>query len=71
MKLEPLENDNPIFINDSVCSYYKRLWSKCKRLWINEYIRPFWISNSSVKRKKKIRENSKPDIISHITPQGR
>ena len=23
---------NPVFINDSLCSYYKMLWSKCKKL---------------------------------------
>ena len=32
MKLESLEVDNPIFINDSLCSYYKCLWFKFKRL---------------------------------------
>ena len=52
MKLGPLENDNPTFINDSVCSYYKRLWSTCKRLWTNEYIHTFWVSNGSVKKEK-------------------
>ena len=30
MKVDPLELDNPIFIKDTLCSYYKRLWSKCK-----------------------------------------
>ena len=57
MKLESLEVDNPIFINDSLCSYYKRLCSK--------YIHTFWVSNGSVKIE--IRDNSKPNTVSHIT----
>ena len=65
MKLESLEVDSPIFINDSLCSYYKHLWSKCKRLWTKKYIHTFWVSNGSVKIK--IRENSKPKTISHTT----
>ena len=57
MKLESLEVDDPIFINDIVCSYYQRLWSKCKRL---KYIQTFWLSNGSV---KKLMENPKPNTI--------
>ena len=57
--------DNPIFINDSLCRYYKCLWSKCKRIWTNKYIHNFWVANGSVKIKAK--ENSKPNTISHIT----
>ena len=29
---------SPIFINDSLCAYYKKLWDKCKKLWLNIYI---------------------------------
>ena len=64
MKLESLEVDNSIFISDSLCSYYKRLWSKCKRLWTNMYIHTFWLSYGS---EKKVRENTKPNTITHIT----
>ena len=65
MKLELLEVDNPIIINDGLCSYYKYLWSKCKRLSANKYMHTFWVLNSSMKIK--VRENSKPNTISHIT----
>ena len=41
VKLELLKVDNSIFINDSLCSYYKRLWSKCMKLWTNKYIHSF------------------------------
>ena len=52
MKLESLEVDNSIFISDSLCSYYKCLWSKCKRLWTNMYIHTFWLSYGSEKKSK-------------------
>ena len=63
MKLETLEVGNPIFSNYSLCSCYIRLCSKCKRLWTNKNIHTFWVSNVSVKMK--VKENFKPNIISH------
>ena len=42
MKLVVLEVDNIIFINDGLCSYYKRLWFKCEKLWTNRYIHTFF-----------------------------
>ena len=39
--------NNPVFINDSLCSYYKMLWRKCKKLWSNKYIHAFWVSNGT------------------------
>ena len=65
MKLESLEVDNPIFIKDIVFSYYKRLWSKCKRLWTNKYIHTFQVSNGSIKIE--IRDICETNTISHIT----
>ena len=69
MKLESLEVDNTIFINDSLCNYYKRLLSKCKRLWTNKYIHSFCASNGFVE--KIITENSKSNTISHIINLGK
>ena len=34
--------NNPVFINDSLCSYYKMLWRKCKKLWSSKFIHAFW-----------------------------
>ena len=65
MKLESIEVDYSIFISDSLYSYYKRLWSKCDTFWANKYIHAFWVLNVSVKIK--VRENSKPNTICHIT----
>ena len=43
--------NNPVFINDSLCSYYKMLWRKCKKLWSNKYIHDFWVSNGILRLK--------------------
>ena len=32
-----------LFINPSLCSYYKYLWSKCKALWSGKLISSFWV----------------------------
>ena len=36
--------NHPTFINDSLCSYYKKLRFKCKTLWTNKFIRGCWVS---------------------------
>ena len=43
---------NPaVFINDSLCRYYKNLWAKCKKLWLNKFIQGFWTSNGFIRLK--------------------
>ena len=37
----------PMFVNQSLCWYYKFLWSKCKQLWLNKVIEIFWVSKGS------------------------
>ena len=44
LNLESVGKSSPVFINDSLCVYYKKLWSKCKKLWDNKYILGFWVS---------------------------
>ena len=29
---------SPVYINDSLCKYYKMLWRKCKKLYVNKFI---------------------------------
>ena len=36
-----------IFVNPSLCRCYKFLWSKCKKLSLNEVIESFWESKDS------------------------
>ena len=52
------------FVNQSLCPYYKVLWSKSKRLRNLNEIRSFYISNNGTKIR--IHENSKPIIITHV-----
>ena len=40
-----------IYINESLCPYYKKLWTKCKKLWDAKRIVSFWVSNGSIKLK--------------------
>ena len=40
-----------LFINESLCGYYKLLWSKCKTLFLEKKIASFWVTNGTVKLK--------------------
>ena len=37
-----------IYINESLCPYYKKLWTKCRKLWDAKQILSFWVSNSKL-----------------------
>ena len=54
----------PVYINDSICKYYKYLWSKCKKLLNGRFIHRFWISNGTLRIK--LFESSHPIIVTHI-----
>ena len=54
----------PVYINDSLCFCYKKLWSNCKKLWTNKFIFGYWVSNVSVEIR--ISERSPAKIISYI-----
>ena len=45
------ENGTKIFINESLCPYYKGIWSKAKMLLNQKLIHSFWTSNGTVKIK--------------------
>ena len=49
MDLTPLGIFSPVFINDSLCQYYKMLWRKCKTLLTNKFVDSFWVSNGSIR----------------------
>ena len=65
VKLEDigLRGSNSIFINPSLCPYYRMLLSKSKRLLDLGKINNFYISNGKIKIK--LQENSKPLAITH------
>ena len=58
-----LPGNRSIFINSSLCPYYRMLWSKCKRLHDLGKISNFYISSGIIK--VKISENRSPISITH------
>ena len=63
MNLCSIAINNPIFINDSLCQYYKMLWRKCKNLWSNKYIHPLWVSNGILRLK--LTASGRVHVITH------
>ena len=51
MDLTSIGINNLVYINYSLCTYYKMLWRKCKSLLTNKLIHSFWIKNGSIKLK--------------------
>ena len=58
-----LRGNRSIFINTSLCPYYRLLWSKCKRLQDLGKTSNFYISSGTIK--VKISENRKSISITH------
>ena len=52
----------PVYINNSLCSYYKFLWSKCKSLRNGNFIHSFWVTNGLIH----IKVSSQSQEVSHI-----
>ena len=53
----------PVYINDNLCIYYKKLWAKYKKLHNNKLIYAFWTLNGSIKLK--VSENGNIHVITH------
>ena len=51
MNLSSLSINSAVYINDSLCIYYKMLWGKCRKLLSNKYIDSFWMTNGTNKLK--------------------
>ena len=51
MNLSSLGINSTVYINDSLCNYYKMLWGKCWKLLLNKYIYSFWVTNGTIKLK--------------------
>ena len=47
MNLCSIGFNNPVFINDSLCLYYKMLWRKCKKILVP--IHAFCVSNGTLR----------------------
>ena len=59
-----LSRGTKIYINQSLCPYYRILWSKAKRLQNIGSIDNFYISSGTIKIK--VTENSSPITITHL-----
>ena len=66
VKLEDIgsRGSNSIFVNPSLCPYYRMLWSKSKRLLDLGKINNFFVSSGKIKIR--LQENSKPLAITHV-----
>ena len=71
LTLEDLElpGNSKLFINRSLCPYYKMLWSKSKKLHSLSEIHSFFISGDTIKIR--INENSSPLSITHVDDIGK
>ena len=54
-----------IFVNQSLCRYYKFLWSKCKILWLNKIIESF-LASKGLCRIRLIDNSVKLSDIEHL-----
>ena len=61
--LTSLGINTPVYINDNLCIYYKKLWAKYKKLHNNKLIYAFWTLNGSIKLK--FSENGNIHVITH------
>ena len=59
-----LETNSKVFVNESLCKYYKFLSSQCKSLWNDKMIFAFWTTNGSLKLK--LRQDGHVHTISHL-----
>ena len=59
-----LQKDSKIFINKSLCGYYRGLWNKCKRLKGYNKIHQFYTINGIIRLK--LVENGSVKTITHI-----
>ena len=63
MNLSSLSINSAVYINDSLCTYYKMLWGKCRKLLLNKYIHSFWVTNGTIKLKTV--ENGRVYAVTH------
>ena len=57
------DNEAKVYVNESLCVAYRKLWYKCKLLRSNDFISQFWTSNGTVKLR--IKERSPVKAILH------
>ena len=63
MNLSSLGINSVVYINDSLCTYYKMLWGQCRKLLLNKWIPSFWVTNGTIKFKTV--ENGRVLAVTH------
>ena len=63
MNLSSFSINSMVYINISLCTYYKMLWGTCRKLLLNKYIYSFWVTNCMIKLKTV--ENGQVYAITH------
>ena len=66
--LDPAVVDMPegtkIFVNESLCLYYWRLWNKCKKLRDKQKVHEYYRTNALIRLR--IEESGQRKIITHM-----
>ena len=63
LNLSSIGINSAVYINDSLCLYYKNYWAKCKKLWLNKSIHGFWTSSGPIRLK--LTETGNVRVITH------
>ena len=63
MNLSSFGINSAVYINESLCTYYKMLWGKCRKLLSNKYIHSFWVTHGTIKLKTV--ENGRVYAVTH------
>ena len=64
LNLSSIGINSTVYINDSLFRYYKNLWVKCKKMWLNKFnVHGFWTSNGSIRLK--LAETGNVRVITH------
>ena len=58
-----LPEETKIFLNESLCPYYRGLWGKLKSMLNQKRIYRFWVTNGTLK--VKVTENDNPIRVTH------
>ena len=59
-----MPSDTVIYLNESLCPYYRMLHGKCKMLWQQNKIFSFWVSNGNVRYR--LREHGNFATVEHL-----
>ena len=59
-----LPEDTKIFVNESLCPYYRGIWNKCKKLRDKQKLHQYYTINGLIRLR--IEESGQPKSITHM-----